>query len=80
MAWLLVTILVCGLIHAAPRLSIALQGTRNSHSATGLIHTPFNVRITLTIRGSVSLYLLCYDINTEDHTCLNICFDDKEKL
>lgn len=48
--------------------------------SAGLIHSLFNLRITLIIRGSVSLYLLCYDISTEDHTCLNICFDDKENL
>lgn len=34
MAWLLETIWVCGLIHAAPRLNTALQGTQTSRSAT----------------------------------------------
>lgn len=44
----------------------------------------FNLRITLTVsqerRGSVSLHLLCYDINTEYDACLILALMVKENF
>ena len=61
MAWLLVTILVCGLVHAAPWLNIALQGTSDKSLGN-----------TQTAKMMKGLEYLPYDESLRDLGILNL--------